>query len=159
MWQYDPANTSELTTLDLPTGRITVQDANPMTKATARAYVPTAFGTHILDPGDWVLWHESGYVFTLPDAAIYAVTTLSDDGSAPATPIFASEAFASDSEHVLSVLIDTHGLDWVLHVDPSNEAGRTYRLEVSATGAELGRWNMGDAVTIFIDGTVEVQVP
>lgn len=155
LYQFTADDPLALTHLTLPTGPVTVQEENPITKAQLRAYVPTAFGTHILDLGDWVLVHESGVVLTLPDAAISEITDRPAQRASSEAVLYRTKSFTAVDAMQLTALIEQQGLDWELLTE-SSTAAIDYFLRQSATGNLIENWVEGQAVTVFLD-RVEVK--
>ena len=53
--QYLPETEALLKDLVLPTGKVTVQLADEMNRVPNRCYVPTTWGSAVLEYGDWVV--------------------------------------------------------------------------------------------------------
>lgn len=60
--QYLPATEALLKDRMLPTGKVTVQLADEMNRVPNRCYVPTTWGSAVLEYGDWVVVYDSGIV-------------------------------------------------------------------------------------------------
>lgn len=61
-YQFLSAQADELRAVQLPTGPVTVQAADEINNIPGRCYVPTTWGTAILNEGDWFVLFENGIV-------------------------------------------------------------------------------------------------
>lgn len=73
-----PETVEHLKGLELPTGTVQVQAPDEVNRVPGRCYVPTSWGTVILDVGDWIVVYDVGVVavFTPPQFSLLFTTTM-----------------------------------------------------------------------------------
>lgn len=172
-WQYTEEAAQELRELKLPTGEIVIQDADEMNGVTPRCYVPVGWGTHILEPGDWILLTEDGVVLTVRAAAKDKLTRplaemeqvqqfregkiearhSYDQTQPPRVLLYAVDSFGAQYVDLVEETATEHRLDWEIK-GPEDDR---WELQVRATGRVLGSWATGDTVLFYKDGGVEIQ--
>ena len=93
-YQYTAATADTLKGLSVPTGQVTIQQADEMNRTPGRCYVPTTWGTAILEEGDWFVVYDLGIVsaFTGPQFEVLFSVKHDEELAPPA------EEPAEDSE-------------------------------------------------------------
>lgn len=88
-YQFLPETVEHLKGLELPTGTVQVQAPDEVNRVPGRCYVPTSWGTAILDVGDWVVVYDVGVVavFTPPQFSLLFTTTMDGTITIPDGPL------------------------------------------------------------------------
>lgn len=81
-YQYLPETAESLKGLETPAGPITVQFANELNRTPGRCYVPTTWGSAVLEEGDWFVVYDVGVVsaFTKAQFSLLFEADYSDSG-------------------------------------------------------------------------------
>lgn len=67
-YQYTSITADSLKGLEVPTGVVSIQPADELNRTQGRCYVPTTWGTAILEENDWFVIYDVGIVSAFTDA-------------------------------------------------------------------------------------------